>query len=331
MPSIEASSERPAPVEGVKGEQASAQQERQVFLREGTVVLRWLFGYYDGRNLPGWKEPPCWPDTASTWRSQKPNTRFKDVTLVGIDIDELQEQDDGIPISFHIGISILHTKDLHDRCHAPLPLTDSQANIIRSYHWAVEDSQYFSKNDDRFCFGKRRCIALSDFEESLKKLLGPFDPLILVVHGISRERMVLRKLNINLNPIFEIDTTKAARYPLQELHDSTLRKLLRGFDMPCADGLLHFAGNDAHFVLRVLLMIAVRDARRELKDIPAWVPVFEAVARAPLPPMPLTRAQKAAIRRQERKKAELEAELEAELARFREQWMKELRSRTKLG
>ncbi|KAL6875880.1 hypothetical protein HDV57DRAFT_161289 [Trichoderma longibrachiatum] len=325
MSDIGTSSERPAPAEILEEKQTTAQPERQVFLREGTVILRWLFGYYDGRNLPGWKKPPNWPQTLSTWRAQKPKTKFKDVTLVGIDIDELQEQDDGMPIKFHIGISILHTKQLHDLCHASFPLTDSQTSIIRSYHWAVQDDQYFSRNDDRFCFGKRRCIPLSSLEECLKKLLGPFDPLILVVHGISRERIVLRKLNINLNPMFEIDTTKAARYPLQELHDSTLRKLLRDFGIPLADGLLHFAGNDAHFVLRALLMISVRDARRELKNIPAWVPVFEAVARAPLPPIPLTLAQKAAIKTRDKEIAKLQDELD----QFRERWMNELKSRKK--
>lgn len=98
-----------------------------------------------------------------------------------------------------------------------------------------------------------------------------------------------------------IDTTKAARYPLQEFHDSTLKKLLQDFNIPFTGGLLHFAGNGAHYVLRALLMIAVRDARRELEDTPAWVSVFEAVARAPLPPMPLTRQQRAAIQRRQMK------------------------------
>lgn len=291
MSNIEASSERPAPVEIMEEEQASAQPERQVFLREGTVVLRWLFGYYDKRNLPGWTKPPRWSQL-SIWLPQKKlKARSRDATLVGIDIDELKEQD-GMPIQFHIGISILHTKHLHDLCHAPLPFVDSQANVIQSYHWVIQDSEYFTYNDNRFCFGKHRCIPLSRLEECLKKLLAPCYPLILVAHGDSRERIVLQKLNVNLKPIFMIDTSIAARYPLREFHDSTLKKLLRDFDIPFTGELLHIAGNDAHFVLRALLMIAVRDARQELEDIPAWVPVFEAVARAPLPPMPLTRKQK---------------------------------------
>ncbi|EHK45647.1 hypothetical protein TRIATDRAFT_40730 [Trichoderma atroviride IMI 206040] len=281
-------------------DQALAEPERRVSLREETIVLRWLFGYLDKRNLPGWTKPLRWPHTLSTWLPKKPKTRFREATLLGIDIDGIKEQD-GMPVQFHIGISILHTTDLHNLCHDPLPFKESHANIIRSFHWVVQDPNYFNKHDNRFCFGKYKCIPLSSLEECLKKLLRPHYPLILVVHGISLERIVLQKLNIRLNPIFTIDTTKAARYPLQELHDSTLKKLLQDFNIPFTGGLLHFAGNDAHFALRALLMIAVRDARRELDDTPAWVSVFEAVAQAPLPPRPLTRQERVAIQRRKMK------------------------------
>lgn len=60
-------------------------------------------------------------------------------------------------------------------------------------------------------------------------------------------------------------------------------------------------------------MITVSNARRELEDIPAWVPVFEAIARAPLPPIPPKREQKAAIKRRERKNPKRQEE---ERARF---------------
>jgi hypothetical protein len=301
MGTIEASREEPKPVDSLEEEQKPAQTERQVFYREGTVIIRWLFGYYDERNLPGWTNPPRWPHTLSTCVPKKRRTRFRDVTFVGIDIDELREEN-GMPTQFHIGISILYTADLHDLCHSSSPVAKSLAesprgNVIQSHHWIIEDPNYFSKNDNRFCFGKYRCVPFSDFKQSLEKLLRQFHPLILVCHRISRERITLRKLDIDLKPLFEIDTTKAARYPLQELHDSTLKKLMKDFEIPCSPELIHFAGNDAHCVLRVLLMIAAHDARKELQVVPAWVPAFEAVARAPLPPMPLKRAQKAAIKR----------------------------------
>lgn len=81
----------------MESEQTLAQPDRQVFLREGTVV---------------------------PWVPHKRNTQFREATLVSIDIDELKEQD-GIPVQFHIGISVLHTQDLHDQCYSPLLCADS--------------------------------------------------------------------------------------------------------------------------------------------------------------------------------------------------------------
>lgn len=280
----------------MEGEHISAHPKRQVFLREGTMVLRWLFGYYDQRPLPDGAKPPRWPHTLSTWKHQMPKTRFRDVTLVSIDIDELKEQD-GFPVQFHIGISVLPTQDLHNQCHLPSSQAHSTPYSIRSYHWVVEDTDYYSNHDNLFCFGRYRCFPLSHLEQRLKRLLGKSSPVILVVHGGHRETTLLKQLNINLNPIFTIDTTKAARYPLQAFYDYTLKKLLQDFSIPFTSEQLHVAGNDAHFTLRVLLMIAVTDVRQELEEVPAWVPVFEAIAQAPLPPMPLKRAEKAAIKK----------------------------------
>lgn len=213
--------------------------------------------------------------------------------MVSIDIDELKEQN-GFPVQFHIGISILPTQDLHDQCHLASLHAQSTPCRIQSHHWAVENTDHYSTHDNLFCSRKRRCIPLSDLKERLKKLLGKSFPIILIVHGGHREVTILQKLDIDLNPIFTIDTTKAARYPLQAFYDYTLKKLLQDFGIPFTNKQLHVAGNDAHFTLRVVLMIAVTDVRRELVEVPTWVPVFEAIARTPLPPMPLKQAEKAA-------------------------------------
>ncbi|KAK4067545.1 hypothetical protein Trihar35433_6105 [Trichoderma harzianum] len=294
MANLETSSERSEAAEIMEGKQASAQPEHQVVLLKETVILRWLFGYLNKRNSSNRRMAPRWPHTISTWRPKKPKTQFRDVTLVGIDIDELKEQH-GLPVQFHIGISILHTKDLHSLCHTSLPWTESQAKVIRSYHWVIQDPTYFSTKDNRFCFGKHKCIPLASLKENLEKLLEPHHPVILIAHGISTEKKLLQDLNIDLKPIFTIDTTKAAHYPLQDSRNYSLKLLLQVFGIPVTSGMLHVAGNDAHFVLRVLLMIAVSDVRREFKDTPAWVLVFEAIARAPLPQMPLTLHEKAVI------------------------------------
>ena len=60
---------------------------------------------------------------------------------------------------------------------------------------------------------------------------------------------LLQKLSINLNPIFTIGTTNAARYPLQSFHNYTLKELLEDFNIPFTSERLHVAGNDAHFTL----------------------------------------------------------------------------------
>ncbi|KAL7936602.1 hypothetical protein V8C35DRAFT_332909 [Trichoderma chlorosporum] len=274
--------------------QASAQPEHQVALLRETVILRRLFGYFDKRKSANRRMSPRWPHYTSTWLPTKPKTEFREATLVAIDIDELKEQH-GLPVQFHIGISILHTRQLHALCHTPLPWTELQAKVIRSYHWVVQDPNYYCKRDNRFYFGKHRCIPLASLEENLEKLLKPHHPIILVAHGISREKKLLQDLHIDLKPIFMIDTTKAAHYPLQDSRNYSLERLLQVFGIPVTSGMLQVAGNDAHYVLRILLMIAVTDARREFRDTPAWVPVFEAIARAPLPKTPLTLHEKAVI------------------------------------
>lgn len=265
---------------------------RQV-LREETAVLRWLFGY---SNIHGLKTNPRWPHCKSTWLPEKWKTRFRRVTLVAIDIDELKEQD-GIPLQFHMGLSVLHTQDLHDQCHSPRP----KSSIIRFHHWVVENPAHVSGDNNRIRFWHYQCVPMCHLEERLKEPLGGFggSPLILVVHGGHRERTVLQRLGIDLKPIFTVDTLLAARYPLQRRCNLSLSTLLTEFGIPFKNGHLHVAGNDAHFTLRVLLMIAVCDARRETDKEPAWAPVFETIAQSPLK-MPLRRQQRAAIKKKEK-------------------------------
>lgn len=42
---------------------SSSSDSREVYLREGNLVLRWLFGYYDKRTLPEQTVPLRWPTT----------------------------------------------------------------------------------------------------------------------------------------------------------------------------------------------------------------------------------------------------------------------------
>lgn len=106
--------------------------------------------------------------------------------------------------------------------------------------------------------------------------------VVLIMHGAAREVSVMELLDINLNPVFTIDTTTAVRHLFTR---TNLRCLLEEYEIPHEKGRLHYAGNDAHFILRVLLMIAVRHVKAKLRgrDRPDWIPIFEAVARSPKP------------------------------------------------
>ena len=111
--------------------------------------------------------------------------------------------------------------------------------------------------------------------------------IILVCHGTDRELKVLRQIDLDLHPLCIIDTVKAAQYPLQLSYRYSLERLLEELKIPFCN--LHTAGNDAHFVLRALLMITVRDAELESDPpvLPPWLPTLRAIAHAPWPPTKL--------------------------------------------
>lgn len=206
---------------------------------------------------------------------------LKRVRLLSIDIDALHE-DNGIIQSFHMGISILDTQSMQGLVHRlPTPDAHSMRHVIQSSHYVVGDMDHHRRKPNTFLFGRRHMISISDVEAVLKKKMSP-SPNILVVHGGLIELSVLRRLNIQLNPLYTIDTVKAAQHPLKLFYRYSLEKLLIELKIPYAQ--LHHAGNDAHFTLRALLMIAVRDAEQLLKKPPDWVPIFKAVALAPRPP-----------------------------------------------
>ena len=105
--------------------------------------------------------------------------------------------------------------------------------------------------------------------------------IILVCHGRDRDLRILGQIDIDLHPLCIIDTVKAAQYPLQLSYRYSLEKLLDEFNIPFCN--LHTAGNDAHFILRALLMVTVRDAELEsdLPVLPSWLPILRTIAHAP--------------------------------------------------
>ena len=258
-------------------------------LRDETVMLRWIFGYcrnaqlIDGMN---------WPDIPWTCGPSCFNSDIKDVGFLGIDVDHFRVED-GVIQRVEVGVSYLTAhalQDLHGKCTQG---DDLASRFIKSRHWVFGSKGAFSWKSYQFLFGKAMAIKLTDLGAFLKKFTKK--PYVLVFHGGIQELSLLSLLNIKLEPVFIIDTVKAAQFPLQLWYRNTLKELLEKFEIPYSQ--LHIAGNDAHLALRVLLMIAVRDAEVHLegKNLPDWILILKAVARSPLPPRRPTNRELAAI------------------------------------
>ncbi|KAF4966244.1 hypothetical protein FSARC_6043 [Fusarium sarcochroum] len=250
-------------------------------LRDDTSIIRWIFGYCDKARL---SNASTWPNVPHTSPPTGANSYIRRLRFLSIDIDRLQEKD-GIIQRFQIGVSFLDAQCLQNLLfkhhHMPPPDINLASHIIQSHHWVIEAKQPFKANSYMFLFGKAKAISILELEAQLQKYTQ--QPFILIVHEGKQELSVLKRLNINLN-----------RYSLQQL--------LNEFKIPHRQ--LHTAGNDAHFTLRALLMISVRDAELQLvgKRLPDWVPVLMAIAQAPLPRVPPKKRERAAMAEAERQR-----------------------------
>lgn len=94
---------------------------------------------------------------------------------------------------------------------------------------------------------------------------------------------MLRNLNIDLRPLYIMDTNKVAQYPLQLHYRYDLGKLLDALDISYAA--LHAAGNDARFCLQALLMLAVKDGEKGPPGAAdeALLRLLEGISHAPRP------------------------------------------------
>ncbi|KAI8711748.1 hypothetical protein NCS52_01439100 [Fusarium sp. LHS14.1] len=267
QPSIQGSQRsRTTRVRGVKRRQSETHEP---------ATLAWLLGYGDQVQPSG----APWPDL-SKLVLENANLSLRHVRFLSIDIDALHKDKAGIR-QFDIGVSILDTEQIYLQLKLPPKRRNLGAHLIKSRHYIVEDARRDIENRINFSFGGCRVMSLPKLRQKLKDKIEGRN-VVLVMHGAATEVSVMKSLNINLNPVFTIDTTTAVRHLFKR---TNLHCLLKEYKIPHGFRSLHHAGNDAHFILRVLLMIAVRHVREKLggTQLPDWVPVFETVARSPKP------------------------------------------------
>lgn len=259
-------------------------------LREEVLVLRDLLGYVDFTDETTTLEPP-------QVGVPLPNSRMKDLLLVGLDVDTFQGYEQLVPDQqLHIGISLLDTRELQ----ASIQDADFPGGLIDSYQFTVGSSKYCQRASRKFMFGRSEALDICRIRPRLQQLIGG-RPFALVLHGSSSDMKMLRNLDVDpatLGCVYVFDTNKVAQWVLQLHYRLGLEKLLERLEIPFDD--LHAAGNDAHFSLRALLMLACKDAER-LRELHGCVTedgLLAVIRRIAQGPRPMSRFEKWRVQEQ---------------------------------
>jgi hypothetical protein len=121
----------------------------------------------------------------------------------------------------------------------------------------------------------------------------PSREVILVRHSFQGDAKSIAKERFVLPDVAVLDTWAISRRVLKPIMynkktkislDLPLRRLCQVFGIPCNEKLFHNGGNDSHFTMRALLVLAVRSVEHEELSGSVWntCSVLEAVARSPL-------------------------------------------------
>ncbi|KAI0007259.1 hypothetical protein F4779DRAFT_592863 [Xylariaceae sp. FL0662B] len=236
-------------------------------LRDETLVLPKLFG------VPSSEIPTAAAELEGIELGQNfQDTLIKDVVLVAIDIDTFQGYEKIIPDQqFHFGISILDTRSIHDAQLTSHTL-GGPANIIRSYQYTVGSSKYCHRASRKFLFGESESATLSNLKSKLESII-PTRDIITIFHGGNSDIKFLRRLQIDLQgssissaSTLPTKSRESIRLPWYPIYKSSCCR------------------NDAHFILRTLLMLVAIDAEKHRLELPeGLLQALRAVAMAPLP------------------------------------------------
>jgi hypothetical protein len=190
-----------------------------------------------------------------------------------------------IPQEFSLGISTLDTRLIQSYVNKGSEKEKGYQDFLQTCEFCFGSSTFVQKSKKGFLFGESEALDIGEIQSKIANLIDGRN-IILVTHGGEKDLRVLRRLNINLRPIYILDTQKAAQNPLQLSQRPSLKSLLITLGIPFVPGSLHFSGNDAYYTLRCLLMIAVVDTQRQ----EGWIDgkrrilnLIRGIARSPLP------------------------------------------------
>ncbi|KAM0421779.1 hypothetical protein ACHAPD_000218 [Fusarium lateritium] len=241
------------------------------------------------------------------WLEEMPyrlrKTSMRDVRLICIDTDRvrrlpytLKGETKRRVTSFHLGVSILDTRDIRDVVLRSINLPNP-ADLIRTYEFAVQTEV---PEPDNFIFGETQTISLDGIKK--KFVEWQHDRTVIgVAYSARNDYIILRDFGVFFDHIYWLDLCLATYLIIQQPQAPSLRVLLELLGIRYSK--LHSAGNDAHFTMRALLGLAVLDVTNELQHGGYLQPWYHLAARIAKAPLPLTELEE--LRQKERKMAEV--------------------------
>ncbi|KAL7812098.1 hypothetical protein V8C44DRAFT_349521 [Trichoderma aethiopicum] len=234
-----------------------ASQQRTVPMCEENLVLGHLLGYRykqiresGGRTLP------------ENLRHLEKLEGFlmRDLLFVSVDIATGRDFGNSFSADSHcVGISILDTRSLTK----PID-TDREAEA------AIQSQQFVTQDSGLFAWAARppgSCHVLTWYverDDAADRIawLTRDRKYVLVGSELQRDCKILEQLSptgwrIAERACFRLDILRAAQYPLQLSHRPSIQCFLEAFGIKCKR--LSLPGDYAHFTLKAMLLLAVRD------------------------------------------------------------------------
>ncbi|KAL5360182.1 hypothetical protein BJX96DRAFT_175051 [Aspergillus floccosus] len=197
-----------------------------------------------------------------------------DAVIVAIDFEGTQHilADKSLNLGVQVGLAILDTREL---------TSSSTNNCISTYNFAAGSATRHEKAGRQFLFGKSVHIALEDLRTAIEVCMPQYRNIILVGHDVNNELIALRDLHFDFEqfPMDVIDTQWVAK-EVGGFPSLQLRRMLQELEWPY--GRLHCAGNDVHFTLRALLLLAARACAGKKKE--EHIRLWEDIAKQPVHP-----------------------------------------------
>jgi hypothetical protein len=129
--------------------------------------------------------------------------------------------------------------------------------LIKTYNFVTGNTGYSNKAAKKFLFGETKRIGHEEVTKYLNSIVSRSKEIILVGHAVDNDVDCLEALGFDYEAsvVAILDTQKIAVQTSIFRH-AALHELLEELQCPFAN--LHSAGNDAHFALRALLLLATR-------------------------------------------------------------------------